>query len=130
MEGNDAGDKITALCQSIKHNQTWVPNIMLTSTHFSQHLLTETDTYEIHTMPGNLQQHEVNLPLFLDVSKADTPSLSIYRSHVLGYPPNAVLELQSFQDLDAQNDLINSLKEAAAAGGTVLVIDSISKCQR
>jgi hypothetical protein len=128
-DGNESADKLTTLCQCIKHSQSWVPRIVLKSTHFSN-VISEHDVERIHAMPDNIEPYDVNLSLFLDVSKADTPALSIYRSHVLGYPPNAVLELQSFQGLEAERSVITALKEAAAGGGTVLVVESVGKSKR
>lgn len=58
---------------------------------------------------------------------ANTPAICIFQSQVLGYPPNAVLELEDFYGLDAESDVITMLRNAALAGGTVLVIGTVAK---
>lgn len=81
-------------------------------------------------MPGNTELFNVNLSLFPNASKANTPALCIYRSQVLGYPPNAVLELEDFHGLDAESNVITMLRNDALAGGTVLVVGTVVKEQR
>lgn len=119
------------LCQSIKQNETWTPSIKLKSTHFS-HTTSENEYVdEIHAVHNNTSvQYTVNLSLFLDESKVNTPALNIFRSQLLQYPPNAVLELEGFIGLDKERDVINALKDAAAASGTVLIVESVKKSRR
>jgi hypothetical protein len=48
----------------------------------------------------------------------------------LGYPPKAVLELENFNGLEDEKNVVSALKNAAAAGGTVLVVESVNKGRR
>ena len=121
------------LCQSIKQNETWTPSIVLKSTHFSHTTSENEHVDEIHAVHNNTssEQYTVNLSLFLDESKVNTPQLNIFRSQLLQYPPNAVLELEGFIGLDKEErDVINALKDAAAASGTILVVEPVAKSRR
>mmetsp|Transcript_14969 Transcript_14969/g.28169 ORF Transcript_14969/g.28169 Transcript_14969/m.28169 type:complete len:138 (+) Transcript_14969:367-780(+) len=114
-----------------KQNETWTPSIELKSTHFSHTTSKNEYVDEIHAVHNNTSvQHTVNLSLFLDESKINSPALNIFRSQLLQYPPNAVLELEGFIGLDKERDVINALKDAAAASGTILVVESVKKSRR
>ena len=72
----------------------------------------------------------VNLASFLDVSVSNATKLSNVRSKELGYPPNAVLELESFYGLQQEKAVVSTLKNAAAVGGTILVVEKVRKSGR
>jgi hypothetical protein len=130
----DSHDYWQQLRQSIGNNLSWQPAIYIRSTHF-YHPLNEkevTSTQDICVIDKARDQcpQLVNLALFLDVSVSNNSSLAGIRSEVLGYPPNAVLELEYFHGLEAANTIVNSLKNAAAAGGTILVVEKVRKSGR
>jgi hypothetical protein len=48
----------------------------------------------------------------------------------LKYPPNAVLELEDFKGLTDEKNVVGTLKNATAKGGTVLVVEKVRKSAR
>ena len=121
---------LSQLSTSIQQNLSWIPCIYLKSTHFSHPLIEceTTNTICINREPS--QTHSVNLSLFLDESIYESNALSIFRSSVLNYPANAVLEIENLKGLDDEEHVIQLLKDAAADSGTVLVIESVRKSRR
>jgi hypothetical protein len=64
----------------------------------------------------------VNVAEFLDKSLKNTIPLRSFRSILARYSPKAVLEIESFFDLDEESSkVVSAWKSATAAGGNVLV---------
>ena len=72
----------------------------------------------------------MNICDFLDEAIYNSVILSSVRCNLLKYPPNAVLELEGFHGLYDEKKLVTSLKNAAAMGGTVLVVEKVGKSSR
>jgi hypothetical protein len=118
-----AMDTLLLLKQTITSNSSWTPQFLIETTHFVQSGSSIIPNYD------KKQKNTVNLTLFGEESISLSPVLSSFRSSVLFYPPNAVLEIEGFIGLDEERSVINMLKETAALGGTVLVVDSTRKLQ-
>ena len=120
----DVLDNLTQLNQSIIDNLTWKPSICIYSSHFEQSL-----DNKINPNATNLNRQEVDVANFLDDSLCNSISLTSFRI-ALGYPPNAVLEIEGYLGLGEENNVLNMLKSAAAAGGTVLITNSVKTKRR
>lgn len=99
------------------------------STHF--HLVADINgIQEIKPSDNNnFTKLDVNISLFLDRTVSMTPYFISHRA-MLEYPPNAVLEIEGFLGIDEKANVVSALKDAAAAGGTVLVVESVKKGRR
>jgi hypothetical protein len=108
---------------------SWQPKICIESTHFYHPAIENSTSIDVCVIDKKSDQYPqlVNLALFLNPSISTAPSLSYVRSKILGYPPNAVLQLESFYGLEEEKAVLSTLKNAAAAGGTVLVVEKIRK---
>jgi hypothetical protein len=121
--------QIEQLNLAIASNSSWVPQVAIQSSHFFQ-TNHDDQSFTIHPNYNRDIKHSVNLALFGNESLSSSPVLSSFRSTILHYPPNSVLEIEGFLGLDEENNVINMLKESASAGGTVLVVDSVHKPKR
>jgi hypothetical protein len=120
----DILDNFAQLNQSIRANLVWKPSITLLSSHFQQSL-----DDKISPNATNPTKQLVNITNFLDNTINNTISLSSFRL-ALAYPPNAVLEIEGFVGLAEESKVLSKLKNAALAGGTVLVTESVNKGRR
>ena len=129
----DPKDCWLQLRQSIGNNLSWQPTIYINSTHFYHPPLGNGTSKDVCVIDKDRDQFPqlVNLALFLDVSVSKaTTRLTDIRSKELGYPPNAVLELESFYGLQQEKAVVSTLKDAAAVGGTILVVEKVRKSGR
>jgi len=122
--------QIQHLNQAIASNSSWVPQVAIESSHFFQTNHND-KSFTIHPNYNRDIKHSINLAaLFGNESLSSSPVLSSFRSTVLHYPPNSVLEIEGFLGLEEENNVINMLKESASAGGTVLVVNSVHRPNR
>lgn len=127
----NALSQITNLSHAISCNSSWIPQFTIESTHFMHSPEgTEQTTCLICPNYDSNVKHIVNLSHFEDKRIYSSPILSSFRSSVLNYPPNTAIQIEGFVGLEAEVSVIRMLKDAAALGGTVLVIDSTRKPRR
>jgi hypothetical protein len=123
FNGNDCFLQLTQL---IEHNQTWEPEIYIKSTHFYH---PGSGGEDVSSRIGVLNRGQdaqlVNVAQFLDESVFRSVTLSAFRHNVLNYPYKAVLELEGFHGIGDEKEVIQSLKNAAIVGGTILVVERV-----
>ena len=122
-DSNNVHESFTQLCGAIRDSLSWMPTISMVSTHFligGNHLRANNT---------NAKKESINIALFLDMTASMTPDLVFHRC-ILQYPCSAVLEIEGFLGIDEEAKLVSTLKAAAAAGGTVLVVESVRKGRR
>mmetsp|Transcript_3183 Transcript_3183/g.5956 ORF Transcript_3183/g.5956 Transcript_3183/m.5956 type:complete len:142 (+) Transcript_3183:366-791(+) len=98
---------------TIQSNLSWHPTIYIKSTHFyhpkcPENGVTPKDVCVLDKAIDHDPQL-VNVALFLDVSISASATLSHVRSKQLGYPPNAVLEIENFHGLEQEANVITAL---------------------
>jgi hypothetical protein len=133
-ETNPSNCSLARVRESIESNLSWHPTIHIQSTHFYHPKSAESETHRneicVIDKATDHNTYLVNVALFLDNSISASPTLSYIRSQRLGYPPNAVLEIENFIGVEEEKNVVNVLKNAAAAGGTVLVVEKVRKSGR
>jgi hypothetical protein len=114
------------LNQSITDNLVWgTHSICIFPSHFEQSL-----DNKISPNATNLTKQLVDVANFLDDSLRNSISLSSFQL-ALGYPPNAVLEIEGYLGLAEENNVLNVfLKSAVAAGGMILVTNLVKTGRR
>jgi hypothetical protein len=122
-DSNNVHESFAQLCGAIRDNLSWMPTISMVSTHFL------IDGNHIGAN-NNAKKENINIALFLlDMQASMTPDLVSHRC-MLHYPRSAVLEIEGFLGIDEEANVVSTLKAAAAAGGTVLVVESVRKGRR
>jgi hypothetical protein len=122
-------ENLTQLSQSITDSLIWKPSIKILSSHFEQSL----DNTISPKTTNQTKQQLVDISNFLvdedEASLSNSVSMSCFRL-ALGYPPKAALEIEGYLGLAEESNVVNVLKTAAAAGGTVLVTNSVKTGRR